>query len=184
MEEVAVVSWAIWRARNEFVWQKKSWSASNIVASARIVLDHYKFAQGRKGLSLAPLDDGGRNLERWIAPELNKIKVNVDGALFEQEGRFGIGCVARNHHGAMVEAFKKEKFGCVQPKIAEIIGIKEALSWIVTHSCDRVMLETDSLVCVQAIQSGIFMPSQFGLIVQDVVCFSWRTVPLKCVLLF
>ncbi|KAM6553159.1 hypothetical protein CsatB_013921 [Cannabis sativa] len=130
MEEVAVVSWAIWRAQNEFVWQKKSWSASNIAASARNMLDQYKFAQRRKGLSLSPLHDGGRNLERWIALELNKIKVNVDGALFEQEGRFGMGCVARNHHGAMVEAFKKGKIGCVQPEIAEIIGIKEALSWI------------------------------------------------------
>ncbi|KAM6540880.1 hypothetical protein CsatB_005327 [Cannabis sativa] len=184
MEEVVVVSWAIWRARNEFVWQKKSWSTSNIVASARNMLDQYKFAQGRKGLSLSPLHDGGQNLERWIAPKLNKIKVNVDGVLFEQEGRFDMGCVARNYHGAMVKAFKKGKIGCVQPEIDEIIGIKEALSWITTHSWDRVMSETDSLVCVQAIQSGIFMPSKFGLIVQDVVCFSWMIVPLKCVTLF
>ncbi|KAM6562510.1 hypothetical protein CsatB_022508 [Cannabis sativa] len=113
MEEVTVVSWAIWRARNEFVWQKKSWPASNIVASARNMLNQYKFAQGRKGLSLSPLHDGGRNLERWITLELNKIKVNVDGALFEQEGRFGMASVARNHHGAMVEVFKKGKIGCV-----------------------------------------------------------------------
>ncbi|XP_060972652.1 uncharacterized protein LOC133038499 [Cannabis sativa] len=59
MEEVAMVSWAIWRARNDFVWQKKSWLASNIITSARTILDQYKFAQGRKGLSLSPLNDGG-----------------------------------------------------------------------------------------------------------------------------
>ncbi|KAM6566898.1 hypothetical protein CsatA_026026 [Cannabis sativa] len=59
MEEAAMVSWAIWRARNDFVWQKKSWLASNIVTSARILLDQYKFAQERKGLSLSPLNDGG-----------------------------------------------------------------------------------------------------------------------------
>ncbi|KAM6583445.1 hypothetical protein CsatB_010447 [Cannabis sativa] len=39
MEEAAMVSWAIWRVRNDFVWQKKSWLASNIVTSARILLD-------------------------------------------------------------------------------------------------------------------------------------------------
>ncbi|XP_030479373.1 uncharacterized protein LOC115696619 [Cannabis sativa] len=133
MEEVAMVNWAIWRARNDFVWQKKSWLTSNIVTAARNMLDQYKFAQGRKGLSLSPLDDGGRNYERWISPVLNKIKVNVDGALFEQEGWFGVGCVARDHHGTMVEAFKKGKVGYVQPEIAEFIGIKEALSWIATH---------------------------------------------------
>ncbi|XP_060965675.1 uncharacterized protein LOC133034580 [Cannabis sativa] len=100
--------------------------------------------------------------------EVVVIKVNVNGDLFEQEGRFGMGCVARNRHGAIVEAFKKGKIGCVQLEIAEIIGIKEALSWIATHSWNRVIMETDSLVCVQAIHSGIFMPSQFGLIIQDV----------------
>ncbi|KAM6565218.1 hypothetical protein CsatB_025216 [Cannabis sativa] len=99
---------------------------------------------------------------------LNKIKVNIDGALFEQKGRFGVGCVARDHHGTMVEAFKKGKVGYVQPEIAEIIGIKEALSWIAIHPWDSVVLETDNLVCVQAVQSKVFMSSQFGLIVQDV----------------
>ncbi|KAM6555748.1 hypothetical protein CsatB_002767 [Cannabis sativa] len=59
MEEAAMVSWVIWCARNDFVWQKKSWLASNIVTSARNVLDQYKFAQERKGLSLSPLNDGG-----------------------------------------------------------------------------------------------------------------------------
>ncbi|KAM6541319.1 hypothetical protein CsatB_005766 [Cannabis sativa] len=43
MEEAAVVSWA----------------TSNIVASAKNMLDQYKCAQGRKGLSLSPLNEGG-----------------------------------------------------------------------------------------------------------------------------
>ncbi|XP_060969475.1 uncharacterized protein LOC115713156 [Cannabis sativa] len=155
MEEAVMVSWATWRARNDFVWQKKSWLASNIVTSARILLYQYKFTQERKGLSLSPLNDEGRNYERWIAPVLNKIKVNVDGALFEQEGRFGMGCVARDHHRTMVEAFTKGKVGYVQPEIAEIVGIKEALIWIATHPSDNVVLETDSLMCVQAVQSCV-----------------------------
>ncbi|XP_060959431.1 uncharacterized protein LOC133030643 [Cannabis sativa] len=99
-------------------------------------------AMKRKDLSLSPLNDGGRNCERWIVPVLNKTKVNVDGALFEQERQFGVGCVARDHHGTMVEAFKKEKVGHVRPEITEIIGIKE----VATHPCDNVVLEMDSVV--------------------------------------
>ncbi|KAM6548541.1 hypothetical protein CsatB_020217 [Cannabis sativa] len=83
MEEAAVVSWSIWRARNNFVWQQRSRTAANVVASARTLLDQYKSAQKRKGLSLSPLIDGDRVLERWTAAAINKIKVNVDGALFE-----------------------------------------------------------------------------------------------------
>uniref|UniRef100_A0A803PDF8 CCHC-type domain-containing protein n=1 Tax=Cannabis sativa TaxID=3483 RepID=A0A803PDF8_CANSA len=165
MEEAAVVSWAIWRARNEFVWQKKSWAVSNILALAKNMLDHYKCAQERKGLSLSPLNDGGRHSKHWTALMLRKIKVNVDGALFDQEGRFGVGCVAWDHHGNMLEAFTKRKIGRVQLEIAEIIGIKEVLSWIAYHPWDHVWLETDSLVCVQSIKSNFSMSSQFGLLV-------------------
>ncbi|KAM6541168.1 hypothetical protein CsatB_005615 [Cannabis sativa] len=151
MEEAAVVSWSIWLARNDFVWQQKSRTAANVVASARTLLDQYKFAQKRKGLSLSPLIDGDCMLERWPAPAINKIKVNVDGALFEREGRFGFDCVTRDSSGNLVEVYTMGKVGRVQPEIAEIVGIKEALSWIDRHLWGQVILETDSLVCVQAV---------------------------------
>ncbi|KAM6593284.1 uncharacterized protein LOC133035984 [Cannabis sativa] len=97
MEEAAVVSWSIWRARNDFFLQQKSHTTANVVASARILLDQYQSAQERKGISLSLLIDGDRVVERWTTPSINKIQVNVDGAFFEQEGRFGFGCVARDY---------------------------------------------------------------------------------------
>lgn len=60
-----------------------------------------------------------------------------------------------------------EKVGNVEPEISETTGIKEALSWIYRHSWSNVVMETDSVVCVQAINSNMFMPSQFGLLIQD-----------------
>lgn len=59
------------------------------------------------------------------------------------------------------------KLGHVQPEIAEIIGIKEALSWIEGHQWQNVIIETDSLACVQAINSEFHIPSRFGLLVHD-----------------
>ncbi|KAM6569078.1 hypothetical protein CsatB_017063 [Cannabis sativa] len=168
MEEAAVVSLSIWRARNDFVWQQRRRTAANVVASARTLLDQYKFAQKGKGLSLSPLIDGDHVLERWTASAINKIKVNVDGALFEREGQFGFGCVDRDSNGNLVEAYTMGKLGQVQPEIAEIVGIKEALSWIDRHSWGQVILETDSLVCVEAVQSQITLSSSFGLLVHNV----------------
>ncbi|KAM6572280.1 uncharacterized protein LOC115700178 [Cannabis sativa] len=115
LEEAAMVSWAIWRARNDFVWQQKSWTAANVVTSVRMLLDQFKDAQKRKGLSLSSLFDGGHLVEHWSALSSGKIKVNVDGALFEHEGRFGWGCVARDCHGNVVEAFNRGHLGRVQP---------------------------------------------------------------------
>uniref|UniRef100_A0A803NRR4 Reverse transcriptase domain-containing protein n=1 Tax=Cannabis sativa TaxID=3483 RepID=A0A803NRR4_CANSA len=95
MEELAMVAWATWRARNEVVWQQKSSNAASTVASARSFLDQYKTAQERRGNSLSHLFEDGNKAEHWLKPSRNKIKVNVDGALFANEGRFGMGCLAR-----------------------------------------------------------------------------------------
>ncbi|XP_074343069.1 uncharacterized protein LOC141680867 [Apium graveolens] len=159
LEEAAMIGWAIWRACNDLVWNQKNSTAASIVFSARITLDQYRYAQARKGISLSLHLDGGKEREHWTAPVNNQIKVNVDGAIFEWK--------ACN----------------VQPEIAEINGIKEALSWIDRHSWPPVVLETDSLVCVQAINSNMFMPSQFGLLVQDCQesLFSKRNITLRYV---
>ncbi|XP_060962120.1 uncharacterized protein LOC133032257 [Cannabis sativa] len=113
MEEAAVVSWSIWRACNDFFWQQRSRTAANVGPSTRTLLDQYKSTQKEKGLSLSLLIDGNRVLERWTAPAINKIKVNVDDALFEREGRFGFGCVARDSSNNLVEAYTMGKVGWV-----------------------------------------------------------------------
>uniref|UniRef100_A0A803P6B0 Reverse transcriptase domain-containing protein n=1 Tax=Cannabis sativa TaxID=3483 RepID=A0A803P6B0_CANSA len=167
LEEVAVLSWSIWKSRNEFIWQNKTSSAAAIVFSARTVLEQYKFAQTRKGLSLSSHLDGGKNIEHWTTPVLNCIKVNVDGAIFENEERFGMGAIARDSAGIFVAAFNTSFFGVVHSGMAEIVGIKEALSWIKRFPWPQVVLETDSLLCVQSILSNAILPSQFGYIVND-----------------
>ncbi|KAM6543884.1 hypothetical protein CsatB_008331 [Cannabis sativa] len=63
MEELAMAAWAIWRARNEVVWQQKSSNATSIVASARSCLDQYKTAQERRGNSLSHLLEDGNKSE-------------------------------------------------------------------------------------------------------------------------
>ncbi|KAM6584509.1 hypothetical protein CsatB_011511 [Cannabis sativa] len=97
----------------------------------------------------------------------NTVKVNVDGAIFQSENKFGFGCVARDYKGTLIEAISGSRSGVVKPEVAEIIGIKEALSWIKRKQWIDVVLETDSLIAVQALKSSIAMPSQFGLLVRD-----------------
>ena len=61
----------------------------------------------------------------------------------------------------------KDFLGCVEPEIAEIMSMKEALSWIAAFQWSNVHIESDSLVCIQALQSSIHFPSQFGYLVSD-----------------
>uniref|UniRef100_A0A803QQJ5 Reverse transcriptase n=1 Tax=Cannabis sativa TaxID=3483 RepID=A0A803QQJ5_CANSA len=109
----------------------------------------------------------GKEVEHWTKPDVNMVKVNVDGAIFEALHSFGFGFIARDCNGEIIEAGSFSKSGTSSPEIVELIGIKEALSWIKDKSWDNILLETDCRLAVQAIYTSIVMPSTFGMLVQD-----------------
>uniref|UniRef100_A0A803NVG0 Reverse transcriptase domain-containing protein n=1 Tax=Cannabis sativa TaxID=3483 RepID=A0A803NVG0_CANSA len=161
MEERAMVTWRIWLARNDILWNNKTTTAFEVVRSARTNLDSWKNAQVQRTAPLLNVNySNGR--EHWMKPMTHKFKINVDRAIFEAENCFGIGCVIRDQTARLVEAISVSKHGGVTPEIAEAIGVKEALSWIKKKALSDVEIETDSLVVVQAINGGVTMTSQFG----------------------
>uniref|UniRef100_A0A803QMW8 RNase H type-1 domain-containing protein n=1 Tax=Cannabis sativa TaxID=3483 RepID=A0A803QMW8_CANSA len=166
MEERAMVTWRIWLARNDILWNNKTTTAFEVVRSARTNLDSWKNAQVQRTAPLLNVNySNGR--EHWMKPMTHKFKINVDGAIFEAENCFGIGCVIRDQTARLVEAISVSKHGGVTPEIAEAIGVKEALSWIKKKALSDVEIETDSLVVVQAINGGVTMTSQFGMLIHD-----------------
>ncbi|KAM6600853.1 hypothetical protein CsatA_020462 [Cannabis sativa] len=169
-EELLMVLWAIWYARNEVVWRDKSMSAAEVILLARVVLNQWRNAQQRRMGSLLVPTGSREDLEHWVKPVMGKIKVNVDGAIFASDGRFGAAGVARDSQGRFIEGFTVLRVGRVDSAMAELVGVKEALSWIKRKHWGPVDLETDSLVVVQAVQSTMEIPSPFGL--QVAVCRS------------
>uniref|UniRef100_A0A803NFE6 Reverse transcriptase domain-containing protein n=1 Tax=Cannabis sativa TaxID=3483 RepID=A0A803NFE6_CANSA len=109
----------------------------------------------------------GDGLEHWVSPIHNSVKINVDAALFESNHSFGFGMVLRDSRGVLVHGRTVLKQGDVNPALAEAMGVREALSWIKTLPLHQCVLETDSLVVVQAIRSSIDMISLFGLVIKD-----------------
>uniref|UniRef100_A0A803NIV3 RNase H type-1 domain-containing protein n=1 Tax=Cannabis sativa TaxID=3483 RepID=A0A803NIV3_CANSA len=130
-------------------------------------LDQWSYAQSHRFDPLLVPAATKNKEEHWIKPEINKIKVNVDGAIFHSNGSHGIGAVARDSDGQLIEAFTALKCGVVQPAAVEAFGIKEALSWIKSKGWSNVIVETDSIVSVQALSSSLFMLSIFGLLISD-----------------
>ncbi|XP_060972588.1 uncharacterized protein LOC133038444 [Cannabis sativa] len=158
VEEAAMVAWRIWLARNDILWNNKSTKALDVVKLARTNLVSWRNAQKQKSEPLLNVNYS-KDLEHWRKPIVHKYKINVDGAIFEAENCFGVGIVIRDQAGHLVEAVSTSKVGVVTPKIDEVIGVKEALSWIKNHNLSDVEIETDSLVVVQAINGEVQMPS-------------------------
>ncbi|KAM6554947.1 hypothetical protein CsatB_015709 [Cannabis sativa] len=164
VEEAAMVAWRIWMGRNDILWNNKSIKAFDDVKLARTNLVSWRNAQNQRSDLLLNVNYSN-DTEHWRKPVVHKYKINVDGAIFEAENRFGVEMVIQNQNAQLVEAVSISKVGVVTPEIAEVIGVKEALSWIKKHSLSDGEIETDSFLVVQAINGEIHMPSQFGLLI-------------------
>uniref|UniRef100_A0A803PLQ3 Reverse transcriptase domain-containing protein n=1 Tax=Cannabis sativa TaxID=3483 RepID=A0A803PLQ3_CANSA len=152
-EEATMVGWAIWNAIYDMDWQRFTTEEALTGTSSR------RRSQVPMGMNVGS--------EHWSKPAFNNVKVNVDGAIFASEGWFGFGSVARDHNGRVIESISQSKPRQVDATMAEIYGIKEALSWIKRKGWVDVQLETHCLVAVKALQSTIHMPSPFGLLVRE-----------------
>uniref|UniRef100_A0A803QCN7 RNase H type-1 domain-containing protein n=1 Tax=Cannabis sativa TaxID=3483 RepID=A0A803QCN7_CANSA len=138
LKEILMIAWAIWNARNKLVWDKKSMLAADVVLSARSTLNQWSFAHQRRMDPLLMFNEHNVEVEHWITPANDTIKAASVG-----------------------------KIGRVAPEVAEVAGIKEALSWIKSKDWHKVSLESDCLVAVQAIHSSASLPSAFGQLVAD-----------------
>ncbi|XP_062076333.1 uncharacterized protein LOC133781375 [Humulus lupulus] len=162
-----MVCWAVWKARNETVWEKKTSSVEEVITSASVTLNHWRKAQDKTTLLSLSLENNGARSEFWIKPGTNQIKINVDATLFQQESSYGFGLVARDSSGRLIEAKTCYQGGVFPDEVVEAMGIKEALSWIKSKNWHNVEIETDSMLSVQSIRSNQIMSSIFGLLIQD-----------------
>ncbi|KAM6547177.1 hypothetical protein CsatB_018853 [Cannabis sativa] len=165
--EVLMIAWQIWSSRNDVLWKGRIKTAANVVLEAKSYLNQWLHAQKNRSASILTDTSQGMEIEHWTKPVIDTIKVNVDGAIFANLNSYGISFIARNSDGRILEAGSKLSFGNVSPEIAEICGIKEALSWIKSNNWHNVSLETDSLLVVQGISSTAQMPSTFGMVAWD-----------------
>ncbi|KAM6545226.1 hypothetical protein CsatB_025962 [Cannabis sativa] len=162
-----MLCWAIWQARNDQVWKGNSRTSRYILALAGGNLNQWRYAQDKtfvpSQFNLKP-NEGG---ELWTKPVGNTIKINVDAAIFESQNRYGFGWVARNNEGRLLWAKSSSFCGSVSAEFAEALGLKKVLSWLKDNDLSNVVIESDSLVTIQAVRSSISFSSTFGFCVTE-----------------
>ncbi|KAM6554313.1 hypothetical protein CsatB_015075 [Cannabis sativa] len=91
----------------------------------------------------------------------------VDGATFEAENAYGTGLIIRDSNGAIILATTTYSTGSLSAPMAEMMSIKEDLSWIKASNLSNIIIENDCLIAIQVLHSLVDMPSIFGYIVQE-----------------
>ncbi|KAM6559544.1 hypothetical protein CsatA_028783 [Cannabis sativa] len=165
--EASMVCWSVWKHRNELVWNSTMPTVSDVVTLAKLNFIEWYNAQKNNQPTYEDNGSVDGNLEHWTPPNFPTIKVNVDGAIFTNEKRFGIGLVARSSTGLVIQAKRISKVGILKPHVVEAIGIKEALSWIKANEWTNVVIESDCLRVIRDLQRIKNMASPYGHIISD-----------------
>lgn len=150
--------------------------------SAKSYLTQWRDTQDRSFVALPHAGLAEDGAFTWVKPQEPLVKVNVDAALFSEQMLFGAGMVSRDFRGDLIQARTVLSAGVVQPELAEVMAIKEALSWMEVKGWYEGILETDCLVAAQAIRSRVLMYSPFGVVVEE--CRALFSRLNKIILLF
>ncbi|KAL8146995.1 hypothetical protein AgCh_004640 [Apium graveolens] len=149
-EHVEIVSlcWAIWNARNQFVWDNKKSSVDGVLTSMRQYLAEYSRAQKFSTQALYQFIEHGDGAQVWFRPK-------------------NWCSQARNDKGEVIYGRSESYQGNVRAEFAEAMAVKEALSWCKLNKWQETVIESDCLSVVQAVRSSIKMRSPFGHIIRE-----------------
>lgn len=90
--QIVMLCWAIWRVRNDVVWNKKRARVSNVLFLARKILDSWTKAQSSDSILTKDFLTASDGASSWIKPKHGGLKLNVDAALFSDSDGFGVAC--------------------------------------------------------------------------------------------
>ncbi|XP_019184282.1 PREDICTED: uncharacterized protein LOC109179176 [Ipomoea nil] len=149
LEQVVMVAWAIWEARNGRVWQQRVSEPGTIVRLALLYEENWK-ANREEGDNIhTPVADF--QIEYSALQNSGDVRINIDIAMDYAAHRMGFGWSVTDGDDTEAEA----------------MGAREALSWIKGKGWPRVVLETDAKLVTQALTGGANI-SPFGSIIEDV----------------
>ncbi|XP_074327609.1 uncharacterized protein LOC141665523 [Apium graveolens] len=164
---VVMICWLLWKNKNDLIWNQQSMEASEVVSSACSVLNQWNSVQDRTFdhfMGYMIPEDGD---EHWRHPPVNSVKINTDAAIFEESNCYSHAFVVRDHEGKLVEARSRCLRGSLNSELAETLGIKEALSWILEKDQSNAIVESDCLQMVQFIRSSVQCSSYLGRVIQE-----------------
>lgn len=165
--KIASVLWGIWFARNKRIFEGRIMSAACAVHWSYMQVKEWQAANQRNNVASSNDEQCTRSDQKWKPPAVDQLKINVDASVIEGQNSYAVGIVLRNSQGQFV-AGKTRRFGEAVPVLeAELAGIWEAMVWSHELTSGSVVIESDSLLSVNAINQDYENILESGDLVQQ-----------------
>ena len=154
------IAWAIWYNRNKVVHEDGCLSHQQVWQLAKSVVEDFNnvvdwdFSQPRA----LPI--------KWTPPPIGIFKVNVDGATSDHGGNSSVGVIVRDCTGQTVAASSTLLKACYSAELVEIMALLQGILLAQDLHLPRVILESDALVAIQAINNKYIGSSSGHLILE------------------
>ena len=159
--KMATCAWVLWGNRNEIRMGGKRKSGLEIVRWATQYLEEYKAATSDENdVRTSNIPPG-----RWIPPQDQTFKVNVDGAVFAKLKAVGIGVVIRDKEGNFRAALSKKMKLPFGPLEAEAMAVEVGVQFAKDMGITEVMVEGDSLIMQHALNELATPPSSVDAVI-------------------
>lgn len=115
-----------------------------------VTLQAITFCTNYKDMQIPTLTLKSQN-KYWIPLEAKWLKFNVDGAIFPEQSKAGVGCVTRDNQGKVIMvASKLETLSDDQLEV-ELQAIFQGMQLCLLMGVRKIVVETDYLVAVQVL---------------------------------
>ncbi|KAL5818656.1 hypothetical protein ACOSQ4_022498 [Xanthoceras sorbifolium] len=157
-----ILLWRLWFCRNHFIHAGTSLAAKDCWSWAKSFADDFQVAALLPGHALrspAPV-------QSWRPPGDSLIKMNSDATTCLKSNRAGFGVVFQNHSGHVLMSAAASSSSCFSPLVLEALSLKRGLELARDASLLRLVIESDCVTLVKAINSVKLPLSEVGNIIK------------------
>ncbi|XP_042958077.1 uncharacterized protein LOC122293606 [Carya illinoinensis] len=106
-------------------------------------------------------------MARWKKPDALVCKFNWDAAIDATNKRVGIGVIVRDSEGEILACMCLRMNNLLKPACAEAYALRRAMFFCLELGCSSAVFEGDSLVVVNATNSGCEVSLDYSVIIED-----------------
>ena len=163
-EVFASVAWEIWRKRNALRVGVDSIPYPKIFGEATERLHEFQVARSNQFLTIQRI-----GITSWIPPSSPLLKVNFDGAVFQDTLNVGIGVVIRDFEGKVLNALSERTKLPPTVDDVEAMACRRANEFAIENGLQQALFEGDSAIVINYIKDGPPCLASFGHIIEDVI---------------
>ncbi|KAL9225663.1 hypothetical protein vseg_001559 [Gypsophila vaccaria] len=159
--------WAVWRARNERVFENMDFEVEKVIYRIQGLMEEIDKLNAYDNDSTHRTPHRGvERGEGWQPPPEGVVKINVDAGIYDTKRGFGV--VTRDDTGEVVWCSVLQEEGEMAAETAEAMAILWAMTKARDAGISRVVVESDCLTVVNALNNSSEGRSELFLILDDI----------------